>query len=425
MIRDEEANLPRCLASVKPFVDEIIVIDTGSADNSRAVAENYGARVYDLEWTGDFSRPRNFALEKAAGEWVLYLDADEELIVPAGQDLLPLLNNREAEGYFLEIISFLGAQPGGEKTSDLVVRLFRNRSAYRFTGAIHEQITPSVYAANPKAVLLRCPLKVYHYGYLEGAVKSKNKITRNLEIINKALTLNPQAAFLYFSLGSEYLLAGDHTRAIEAFTRCIQFLKGNEGYLSDVYYKLALCLAANGQYREALPVLTRGLTVSPGSADLLYLQGLVCLELKNYRGAAAALSQSLPRGKGSLPVPGARYRVYRALGRAWEGLGRQQQAVSAYLQGYLANPRCLYSLNRAASLVAEAVTNPGETRVELLRKLLGLYLKGLQAVEKLCLQFPRANLGQERAASLRQLTVRISKELNLVSEAENCWHDED
>ncbi len=77
IVKDEEANLARCLASVKPIVDEMVVVDTGSTDRTKDIAEFFGARVYDFDWSGDFAEARNFSLSKAKGDWILIMDADE------------------------------------------------------------------------------------------------------------------------------------------------------------------------------------------------------------------------------------------------------------------------------------------------------------------------------------------------------------
>ncbi len=77
IVKNEEENIGRCLASVKPVVDEMIVVDTGSTDRTIDIAKAFGAQVYDFEWTNNFAEARNFSLSKAAGDWILVLDADE------------------------------------------------------------------------------------------------------------------------------------------------------------------------------------------------------------------------------------------------------------------------------------------------------------------------------------------------------------
>lgn len=88
IVKDEEEHLPRCLASVADVVDEIVVVDTGSQDHTVAVAAAHGARVFQIPWTGDFSAARNAAIDRATGDWVLVLDADDEL-TPETRAALP------------------------------------------------------------------------------------------------------------------------------------------------------------------------------------------------------------------------------------------------------------------------------------------------------------------------------------------------
>ena len=83
IVKNEELNLAKCLMSVKPVADEIIVVDTGSTDKTKAIASALGAKVFDFTWTNDFSEARNYSLSKASGDWILVLDADE-ISLPSG-----------------------------------------------------------------------------------------------------------------------------------------------------------------------------------------------------------------------------------------------------------------------------------------------------------------------------------------------------
>src|SRR5262249_33980822 len=79
IVRDEEANLPACLASAADLVDEVVVVDTGSTDRTREVAARFGARVFDFPWVDDFAAARNESLRHATGDWVFWMDADDRL----------------------------------------------------------------------------------------------------------------------------------------------------------------------------------------------------------------------------------------------------------------------------------------------------------------------------------------------------------
>jgi glycosyltransferase involved in cell wall biosynthesis len=80
IVKNESANLARCLESVRPFVDEMVVVDTGSTDDTVAIAQSYGATVHSFSWCDNFAVARNYACSQVSGDWILVLDADEELI---------------------------------------------------------------------------------------------------------------------------------------------------------------------------------------------------------------------------------------------------------------------------------------------------------------------------------------------------------
>src|SRR5438552_15475222 len=97
--RNEEQNLARVLGSVRGVADEVVVVDTHSADRSAAVAAEQGAKVFQHDWHDDFAAARNDALERATGDWVLWLNPDEELLPIARQALDALLAREDALGY--------------------------------------------------------------------------------------------------------------------------------------------------------------------------------------------------------------------------------------------------------------------------------------------------------------------------------------
>ena len=88
IVKNEETNLARALQSVKNVVDEIVIVDTGSTDKTKAIAKSFNAKVFNFEWTNNFSAARNYALEKSDGDWIIYLDADEELSTGSVNELL-------------------------------------------------------------------------------------------------------------------------------------------------------------------------------------------------------------------------------------------------------------------------------------------------------------------------------------------------
>ncbi|MBU1071667.1 glycosyltransferase family 2 protein, partial [bacterium] len=137
IVKDEEATIGQAIKSALAVVDEIVVGDTGSSDNTRLIAEGYGARVIDVPWEDDFAAARNAVLSEARCDWILVLDADERLQPVRPVELQKLMAEPLAAGYR---VSLLGndATRGGE--ADLQVRLFRNHPYVRYCYPVHETI---------------------------------------------------------------------------------------------------------------------------------------------------------------------------------------------------------------------------------------------------------------------------------------------
>jgi len=339
IVRDEEASLPRCLNSVAEAVDEIVVVDTGSTDNTVRVARWYGARVFSYPWSGDFSAARNFALAQARGDWVLVLDADEELAPGEAARLRSLLRSAEAEAYCLPVVNYLGTAPGADYQTDLVCRLFRNRPGYRFRRALHEQVIDQILAqAGPQAVKI-APIRILHYGYLAPVATAKGKAERNLAIIERELASDPENCYLRYSLGVELLNRGAYREALEEFRRAH---RPSAPYTSDLVLKTAVCLQALKCTDRALGLLETAARRWPEFTDLYYLAGEIALEQKEYRRAATAFRRCLDLGDappGYCSTAGAgSFRAWFGLGRALEGLGQTEEAEAAYCRALQANP---------------------------------------------------------------------------------------
>src|SRR3989339_1768526 len=142
IVKNEEKYIKDCLESVKDIADEIIIIDTGSTDDTIKIAESYGAKVYNFEWVNDFSAARNFALGKSTGEWILYLDADERMDANSIHELKRIIGTSQRVGYYCTVKSIDREESRDNSMS--YVRLFANSPEIKFVGKVHEQIVPSL-----------------------------------------------------------------------------------------------------------------------------------------------------------------------------------------------------------------------------------------------------------------------------------------
>lgn len=214
IVRDEAAVLAGCLRSLVGRVDEIVVVDTGSRDDTIEIAGKFPIRLHHFTWCDDFSAARNFALEQARGEWILYIDADERLDVPDDEALPRMLADEGKVAWRLRLHPRVGWTGYSE------LRLFRNDPRIRFRGVIHEAIWPGVEIAMREdgREVGTSDLSLHHVGY-EADQRPKNP--RNIPLLRAYLARDPDNLFCWWHLGDCLRLAGDEEAAAEAWANGI------------------------------------------------------------------------------------------------------------------------------------------------------------------------------------------------------------
>jgi len=187
--RDSSEFIGRCITSIKNVVDQIVVIDTGSVDDSVRIAKKSGAEVYFYKWNDDFSRVRNEALKYAKGSWIFQIDTDHELIFGKDFELKDYLSRTNKIGFFVSEKSVLSN--GDYKILDRLL-VFRNIPGLKYEGVIHEHPVKSLREyANKKGITnpfdkIR-EISLLHYGFLD----IDKKMERNIAILKKALNKEP------------------------------------------------------------------------------------------------------------------------------------------------------------------------------------------------------------------------------------------
>ena len=184
IVKNEAENLPRWLSSMRSFADEMIVVDTGSTDQSVEVARAGGARVLHFDWINDFSAAKNFALDAATGDWIVFPDADEYFTEESNPRVRPLLEEYDAhpylDGFIVHLVNIdvdTGALLG---TSAEVQRIFRRAPHIRFVGSIHEHIE-NLSGDTARQMMIAPGLTLYHTGYSPRIIKGKSQ--RDLELL--------------------------------------------------------------------------------------------------------------------------------------------------------------------------------------------------------------------------------------------------
>ncbi|MES2643976.1 MAG: glycosyltransferase [Myxococcota bacterium] len=218
--RDEEQMLPGCLASVRGIVDEIVVLDTGSVDDTARIARGAGATVVPFVWADDFAAARNAALAAAHGSWILVLDADERLAPGAGAaiqavmrrgaidcGLLPLHDATTLDALPADVLA--GRARRGEPT--LLPRLLRRTPDLKWEGVVHESVKGWLTAG--KRVVGPVDAAIVHYGAVPELRAARAKDARNLRLLERRCELEPDSAVARTYLARELLRAGDVPRA--------------------------------------------------------------------------------------------------------------------------------------------------------------------------------------------------------------------
>jgi glycosyltransferase involved in cell wall biosynthesis len=198
IVREAQGTLYRCLESVKPIADEIVVCDTGSTDHTMEIAREYTDQVCEIPWEDDFSIARNQSIEKASGDWILWLDADEYLV--GAERLSKYLRDNMYNGY---VIRQHHHAVDAEFKPDVPVRLFRNHRGIRFFGCVHEHPESALNEGVKPAVILS-DVHIVHDGYVTEAIR-RRRFLRNLPMVMKDRKLNPTRRLGLVFLARDYI----------------------------------------------------------------------------------------------------------------------------------------------------------------------------------------------------------------------------
>jgi tetratricopeptide (TPR) repeat protein len=223
IVKNEAERLANCLKSGQGFVDEIILVDTGSSDRTINIAKKFGAKIYKFPWGDDFASARNYALQQAQGEWVLVLDGDEVL----EQATIPILKNAINNPDYLAINLSRAEVGSGRSPISLITRLFRRHPDIYFTGFYHESIDRTVallLKSNPSHKVITIPqIAIHHFGYQAQKVNQKREFAQKL--MEKQLTADPDDAYTHSKLGALYVEIGAVDQGLALLQKGLSLVK--------------------------------------------------------------------------------------------------------------------------------------------------------------------------------------------------------
>jgi len=216
--KNEETFLRRCLESASDVADQIILIDTGSQDNTKRIAADFDAEIYDFTWCDDFSKARNVSISYAKGDWILWLDADEQLQQKSKSILMKLLKNEEKPViYKVQIQNYIRGEKGFKLST--AHRLFNNHKGIQFSGKIHEQVSKS--AASLGGEERDSGIILDHYGYALEDADQNRKNQRNRRLLEQYVKDEPDNAYVHYTLAQHYSLTGESKLAKESYQKAL------------------------------------------------------------------------------------------------------------------------------------------------------------------------------------------------------------
>ncbi len=248
IVKNGEKYIEQCIESVFQAVSEVIVVDTGSTDNTLACIQRFHPQIFHYEWDDNFANARNFSLQQATCDFILVLDADEVLYPEDLPKLIALLETTTADGISI---------------------LFHN-----FTDEKSEEIFNT------------------HIG-----LRLFKKHNRNIPILQTMLDKNPNDAFHLFNMGNEYMSLEDYTKALDYFEKADQHKDISMAYSPHLIYRRATCLHNMKRNEESLTVLADGLRCYPACTDMEYLRGIILKKMKRFTLALDSFNKCLSMGE--------------------------------------------------------------------------------------------------------------------------------
>lgn len=348
IVKNEARALARCLESVRSWVGEIVILDTGSTDETVSIANQYDTLIGHFKWSDDFAAARNKALDMSTREWVLVLDGDEFLTVDSPVEFAQALNQTNWDGFNIPIRS---TNDDGSCSHAQLFRLFRRKfPGMRYRGAVHEQIE-AVAERKVKTSSLRC-IRLDHDGYTSAVVAQQDKVNRNIRLAHKLVESRSSDPFSWFVLATS-IGQTDPQSMLEAANRSLDLLDAStdhgqdEQYVVNLYLSVIAVHLTRGDIHNVVKLVERGLAIFPDSPDLLYRRAAAQMTLGKFAAAAenfgAALAPSASAFSFVADTSTCGYGARTALAQALRQLGRPHEAVSQLRLAVLDAPARFYA----------------------------------------------------------------------------------
>jgi tetratricopeptide (TPR) repeat protein len=374
IVKNEAHTLRACLESVKSIVSQILVADTGSTDNTCEIAREFGATVISVPWESDFAKARNSALAAMQTDWVLVLDADEELDRQAAKKISLLIKRPEVGGYLTPIRNYVSsatgrgwdravqkndsAHPRAKDAPAYFVhencRLFRRNADIYFIGRVHELVEHSIKAAGLK--LLPSDVYIHHFGQLAAEHSRKNKAAAYLDLLRLKVQELPNEPMAWLQLGlQEYECSHQSAEPLRCFNRALELEpKAAQGWLFKGMIQLD-----SGNFQQALADLAHARS-DTSRAFCEHLRGDALHNLGRLEEARESYARSAKLTHGDPVVTSKLGYTEVRLGRVQEGIAKLNRAANSapeigeirerLMKAYIATDQLLEAAGQAEQL---------------------------------------------------------------------------
>lgn len=294
--KNEAQNIQRCLQSLQDIVNEIIVVDTGSTDDTAKIAANMGARIFPCRWENDFSAARNYALAQASGAWIVFLDADEYIAAETVHNVRPFIDrihgNRQIEAISC-LMNNLEGIDGPLRSSNPTIRIFRNSPVIRYRGRVHEAVYKSGKPLRQISVTDRS-IVICHTGYTNKTIFAK--IRRNTALLEAEVKSGVVRELTYCYLSDGYWRNNEYEKAIEYAQQAIQTMRRLQSeidYKPYVYLISSMTRLKTYSEQTVTASCNEALARFPHHPEIWLFQGLYFRSIGRCEQALASLLKAL------------------------------------------------------------------------------------------------------------------------------------
>lgn len=301
IVKNEEKNIEQALSWGKGIVCEQIVVDTGSTDRTVELAEAMGAKVYHFSWIDDFSAAKNFAISKAEGDWIAFLDADEYMREEDAKKLIPLLNQLDKTHYSVLLTAWIQIDGKGRTFSGGVqTRIFKKMEGLKYEKRIHENLFMNGKGIFPDTVDASDELAIFHSGYAPEAGMSKEKGERNARLIRLELEEDPDNYDMMGYLGDSYFSIGEDIDMAEywyrkAISLMPESIREEDMRSAATFWKIMIIMYDRKDEKGLLELYDMATRLIPKESDYDYIVGEFYYKRKDYKKGAFYLERALDK----------------------------------------------------------------------------------------------------------------------------------